>query len=88
MQVTRIHKDFLKGLAAYGTSEVVAKVSRLFVVIVVARVLSPQAVGLAAAAFAICETLKALTENGVGQRIIAAKDDELAAITARAHWIF
>jgi PST family polysaccharide transporter len=88
VQVTRIHKDFLKGLAAYGTSEVVAKVSRLFVVIVVARVLSPQAVGLAAAAFAICETLKALTENGVGQRIIAAKDDELAAITARAHWIF
>ncbi|WP_370393449.1 oligosaccharide flippase family protein [Cognatishimia sp.] len=88
MQVTTVHKAFLKGLMSYGASEMVAKISRLFVVVVIARVLTPESVGLAAAAFAICETIKALTENGVGQRIIAADDDELEAIAARAHWIF
>lgn len=88
MQVSAVHKAYLKGLMSYGASEMVAKISRLFVVVVIARMLAPEQVGLAAAAFAICETIKALTENGVGQRIIAASDDELEATAARAHWIF
>ena len=83
-----VQQTFLKGLFAYGASEMVAKLSRLLVVVVIARALSPEAVGLAAAALAICETLKALTENGVGQRIIAARDAELEAVAKRAHWIF
>ncbi len=88
MHISKVHTAFLTGLMSYGASEIVAKLSRLFVVIVIARMLSPEDIGLAAAAFAICETLKALTENGVGQRIIAASDTELAAVTKRAHWIF
>lgn len=79
---------FLSGLMAYGASELAAKLSRLFVVIAVARVLSPEMIGIAAAALGICETFKALSENGVGQRIIAAKAQDLDAITARAHQIF
>jgi PST family polysaccharide transporter len=66
----------------------IAKISRLFVVVVIARMLTPESVGMAAAAFAICETIKALSENGVGQKIIASSDHDLAATAARAHWIF
>lgn len=88
MPMLRSHSTFIRGLFAYGTSEMVAKATRLLVVVVIARVLTPEAIGLAAAAFAICETLKALTENGVGQRIISCRHNVLRATTARAHQIF
>ncbi len=75
-------------LMAYGTSEVASKVSRLLVVIVVARSLGLAEIGLAASALAAGDILKSLTENGVGQKIIAARDDELEATCQTAHRIF
>ena len=75
-------------LAAYGASEAAAKVSRLFLVIVMARVLDAAAIGLVATALAASEVLKALTQNGVGQRIIAANEEALPSVTRAAHRIF
>ena len=75
-------------LMAYGASEVAAKASRLLVVIAVARTLELHEIGLAAAAFAAGDVLKAVAENGVGQKIIVAKDRDLAATCATAHLIF
>ena len=66
------HWSFLHDLFAYGASEAGAKISRLLVVIVMARVLDAASIGLVAAALAVSEIVKSLTENGVGQRIIAA----------------
>lgn len=77
-----------RNLAAYGTSEAAAKGSRLFVVVVIAHRMDPLQIGLAATALAAADILKALTENGVMQRIIAASDDALAATCATAHRIF
>lgn len=79
---------FMRHLMAYGASEVVSKLSRLFVVVMVARALGVEQIGLAAAALAVCDILKGLTENGIGQRIIAARDDELESICRRAHHLF
>lgn len=79
---------FAQNLLAYGASEVAAKASRLLVVIAVARVLDVSQIGLAAAAIAAGDILKSLTENGVGQRIIAARDADLAATCRTAHRIF
>jgi PST family polysaccharide transporter len=81
-------KTLAHHLIAYGASEVAAKASRLLVVVAVARTLDLKEIGLAAAAFAAGDVLKAVTENGVGQRIIAAKPDELGAVCATAHRIF
>ncbi|MFY0596445.1 MAG: oligosaccharide flippase family protein [Cognatishimia sp.] len=81
-------KTFLSHLTAYGASEVASKLSRLFVVIMVARQLGAEQIGLAAAALAVCDILKSLTENGIGQRVIAAAQSDLQAITARAHRLF
>lgn len=81
-------KTLAQNLIAYGASEVAAKASRLLVVIAVARTLELTEIGLAAAAFAAGDVLKAVTENGVGQRIIAASDDALEATCATAHRIF
>lgn len=79
---------FAGHLLAYCLSEAAAKASRLLVVIVVARCLEAEAIGLAAAAFAAADILKSLTENGVGQRIIRASEAELAATCVTAHRIF
>lgn len=76
---------FVGHLLAFGASELATKASRLFVVIAVARLLSPADIGIAAAALATGDILKALTENGVGQRIIAAKDQDLEATCTTAH---
>lgn len=75
-------------LAAYGASEAVAKATRLFLVIAMARSLDALSIGLVATALAASEVLKALTQNGVGQRIIAAEADQLVAVTRAAHRIF
>lgn len=84
----RPSSTFISHLLAYGASEVATKLSRLFVVIAVARLLDPVQIGLAAAALAMGDILKALTENGVVQRIIAARDAELAATCNTAHRLF
>lgn len=79
---------FAGHLLAYCLSEAAGKASRLLVVIVVARCLEAEAIGIAAAAFAAADILKSLTENGVGQRIIRAKEADLAATCLTAHRIF
>lgn len=78
----------LGNLVAYGASEIASKVSRLLVVVAVARTLDLKEIGVAATAIAAGDILKALTENGVGQKIIAAKDRELASVCATANRIF
>ncbi|MEX0340166.1 MAG: oligosaccharide flippase family protein [Arenibacterium sp.] len=77
-----------QNLIAYGASEAASKASRLVVVIVVARTLDLAQIGVAAAALAAADILKSLTENGIGQKIIAARDEDLAATCATAHRLF
>ncbi|WP_201741936.1 hypothetical protein [Mangrovicoccus ximenensis] len=80
--------SFAQHLAAYCLSGMAAKASRLFVVVAVARSMDAGAIGLAAAAIAAADILKALTENGIGQRIIAAPEDELEAACRTARQLF
>jgi PST family polysaccharide transporter len=82
------NSGFVGNLIAYGASEVASKASRLLVVVAVARTLDLKEIGIAATAMAAGDILKALTENGVGQKIIAAKDRELASVCATANQIF
>ena len=79
---------FARHMASYVASEAAAKASRLLVVVAVARTLSPLEIGIAAGALAASDILKALTENGVGQKIIAARDAELDGVCRTAHRLF
>jgi PST family polysaccharide transporter len=88
MTLLRPQPGFAANLIAYGASEVAAKASRLLVVIAVARTLDLTQIGIAASAMAAGDILKALTENGVGQRIIAASEDKLEATCIAARRIF
>ena len=82
------HAALLKNFFAYCLSEAGSKISRLIAVIAMARVLEIEAIGAVAAALAIGEIFKSLTENGVGQKIIASSDEELDAVCNSAHRIF
>ena len=75
-------------LLAYGASELAAKLSRLGVVIAVARTMDAKEIGIAAAALATGDLFKSLTENGITQRMIAAPAAELDATCNRAHGLF
>lgn len=88
MHMTETRQSFARSLTAYAVSEVAAKASRLLVVVAVARAMDLSAIGVAAGALAAADILKALTENGVGQRIIAAPEARLAATVRGAHRIF
>ncbi|MEO0957293.1 MAG: oligosaccharide flippase family protein [Pseudomonadota bacterium] len=78
-------QGFRRALLAYGASEAVAKASRFGVVLAVARTMEIEAIGLAAAAMASSEILKALSETGAGQRIITARNEDLEAVCRQAH---
>ena len=88
MTATSKINSLAKGLMAYGASEAAAKASRLLVVVAVARSLELTEIGVAAAAMAAGDIVKSLTENGVGQKIISAREDALDATCNTAHKIF
>jgi len=82
------HRHFLTSLLTNGASEIIQKISRIAVVVVVARVMDAEAIGLAAAAIAAGDILKSLTETGVVQRIIAARDAALPGVVTTARRLF
>lgn len=81
-------RGFARDFLAYGVSEIAAKLSRIMVVIAVARSMDVAQIGVAAAALAAGDILKALSENGVGQRIIAAPAHQLEQTCNRARQLF
>ncbi len=83
-----VNSDVMQHFCAYAASEGASKASRLFAVVTLARFLSPAEIGVAAAAMATSDIMKALTENGVGQRIIMAREHEVEALCHTAHRIF
>lgn len=88
MPFSETSRSLATNLLAYGASEVATKASRLLVVVAVARTLDLTQIGIAASAMAAGDILKALTENGVGQRIIAASDATLEATCSAAQRLF
>ncbi len=81
-----LHADLL----AMGAAQVAVRVSRLVTTIVLARVLSPADVGLAAVVLTVYELVAILTRNGISARVVQAGADEVAAVAETAHtltWI-
>jgi len=72
----------------WAASEAIAKIARIGATMMAARVLVPEQLGVIALVLAFGEILKALAENGVGQRIIAAPNADLEATCNTAQRIF
>lgn len=78
----------VRGLAAYGAAEVSTRVLRVFAIVVIARQVPPEQIGVAALALALFEIIRVLANSGIGQRIIAASEAELASVCQAAHRLF
>lgn len=81
-------KQLSRGLAAFGSAEMATRVVRILTIVVIARQVSPTIMGLAALALSLFEIVRVLANAGIGQRIIAADDDSLAAVCNTAHRLF
>ena len=76
---------FGRNLKAFGSAEVVNKITRIVAMVIIARSLSIEALGVAAIALTSFELIRIITNNGIGQMIVRASDDELEAVSIRAH---
>jgi len=77
-----------KGLMAYGLAELSVRLVRLVTVILIARQLPPDIVGVAALSLTLFELVRVLANVGVGQTIIAADAARLDATCNTAHRLF
>lgn len=78
----------LLGLAAYGLAEASSRAVRLVSILVVARRISPEMLGAAALALSLFELVRVLANVGIGQRLIAARDEELPGLLLAARRLF
>lgn len=76
--------QLLRGFGLLGLGEIIVRISRLCTAIVLARMLSPIEFGIAATAITCFELIRILANNGLGQMVIRAPDDELEATCNRA----
>lgn len=78
----------VRGISAYVGGELVARLSRLAAVVVIARHVSPVMMGTAALCLSLFEIIRVLANAGIGQRIVAASDAELASVCNGADRLF
>lgn len=76
------------GLVAYASAEAATRIVRILAILVIARRTSPELLGTAAFALTLFELIRVLGNAGIGQRIIVATDDELAALCNTAKRLF
>ena len=82
----RLRQDkLLRGFGALGLGELCVRVSRVVTIIVVARCLDAAEIGIAATALACFELVRVLANNGVGQMIVRAPEERLAAFCNTAY---
>jgi PST family polysaccharide transporter len=89
--VARLRKDkLLRGFGALGLGEACVRLSRIVTIIVLARCLDAAEIGVAATALACFELVRVLANNGIGQMVVRAPDERLAAFCNTAYrltWI-
>lgn len=78
----------MRGLVAFGSAEAVTRVIRLGALLIVARRVTPEIFGTAALALSLFELVRVLANAGIGQRLIVARDDELASLCRTAYRLF
>lgn len=78
----------VRGFSAFGSAELANRTIRIITTVVIARQLAPEIVGEAALALTLFELVRVLAGIGIGQRIIAAHEDVLAATCNTAHRLF
>lgn len=78
-----------RGLAAFGSAEMLTRIVRLATTVIIARQLTPTIVGEAALALTIFELVRVLERVGTGQQIVTASPERLSSVcntVQRIYW--
>ncbi|MEO9600888.1 oligosaccharide flippase family protein [Parasphingorhabdus sp.] len=81
-------RPIIRALMAFGSAEMVNRIVRILVVVVIARQLVPELVGVAALTLSLFELIRVIANIGVGQKIIVAPEALLERICNSAYKIF
>ena len=81
------HEQVWRFIAYYGMSEMAQRVTRLATTVLVARLLTPIDLGVAAMAITCFELIRVAANAGIGQAVIRATDARLAGTCITAHWL-
>lgn len=85
----RLRRLFANGLnadlLAMGSAQVAVRVSRLVTTVVLARLLAPEDVGLAAAVLTVYELVALITRNGISAKVVQASEATVAEVAETAH---
>ncbi|MEM9448524.1 MAG: oligosaccharide flippase family protein [Cyanobacteria bacterium P01_E01_bin.6] len=87
MSSTFENSKFLKNVGWMGLTEIVIRISRLLVVVVLGRLLSPHDYGLAAIVLTVNDFVDVLTRNGIGAKLIQAPQQNVARLSRTAYWL-
>ena len=80
----------LRNMSWLGLGEFTARISRIATTVLIARLLTPVDLGVAAIALTAFEIVRSFAASGIGQMVVRASEDRLAATAAaanRANWM-
>jgi teichuronic acid exporter len=83
----KIDSPFLRNLSWLGLSGAVIRITRLLTTIVLARFLTSYDYGLAAIVLTTNEFVRIFIRNGIGIRLIQAKEEKIESLAQSAYWL-
>ena len=86
-RLKKLDSPFLRNLGWLGLSGAVIRVTRLLTTIVLARFLTSHDYGLVAIVLTTNDLLRVFTRNGIGTRLIQAKEENIEHLAQSAYWL-
>lgn len=83
----KLSSQFVRNLGWLGTAEIIYRVLRLGLVIIIARFLTPYDYGLGAIIMTVRQITLTFTNVGIGAKIIQAEEQELKILCNSAYWL-
>jgi teichuronic acid exporter len=83
----KLSSQFLRNLSWLGITEIIYRVLRLGVLVIIARFLTPYDYGLGAIVMTVREFMLTFTNVGIGAKIIQAEEKELEVLCNSAYWL-
>jgi teichuronic acid exporter len=83
----KLASPFIRNLSWLGMSEIFYRFLRLFLIVIIARVLTPYDYGLGAIVMTVREFTLTFTNVGIGAKIIQAEEKEVEGLCNSAYWL-
>jgi O-antigen/teichoic acid export membrane protein len=83
----KLSSQFIRNLSWLGIAEIIPRIFRLGVTVILARYLTPYDYGLAAIVLAVGEFTRLFTNVGIGAKIIQAEQQDVEDLCQSGYWL-